>query len=428
MTSKHPLSGLRVVELSRGVAAAYCARQFAAWGADVAMLEPAEGSPIRRLAPFARGAGGAPRSLAWAYMGANKRAVAEDSLAEAGGLADLLARADVFVTDLAEEALAPFGVSLAGLAQSHPELCAISITPFGLSGPYAGFAGGELVVQALSGYLASNGEMGRPPLRLPGHIGAYLAGVSGFVGGLAARYGVMRGAAGDLVEVSEMETLSAITPFLRLQYFGGDKVRGGGPETGVRLLPCRDGHVSLLPLAAADHAALSEVLEIPEGAIPEAFAEGPPSAALIAEAVTFFSAYTRRKTRDEIFHGLEARGVACGRLQTPGDLVGDDHLAARGFFRRLEDPDLGTVPFPGPAARLAASDIVPPAPAPRTRITAGDLGWDVRAEPVSRKAPGAPLQGVRIVDFTQAWIGPFATMLFGDLGAEVVKIESHKRP
>ena len=70
-----PLSGYRVVELSRGPAAAFCARQFAVWGADVVIVEPEGGSPLRRLRPCVTDASGAERSLLWTYLAANKRSL-----------------------------------------------------------------------------------------------------------------------------------------------------------------------------------------------------------------------------------------------------------------------------------------------------------------------------------------------------------------
>src|SRR5580658_5913058 len=100
------LSHLRVVELASSVAAAYCGRQFAAWGAEVATLESRAGSPLRRRGPLLRRDGGEPWSALWAYVGANKRSVrTPESIDE---LLALLARADVFITDEVE----PLGLPL----------------------------------------------------------------------------------------------------------------------------------------------------------------------------------------------------------------------------------------------------------------------------------------------------------------------------
>ncbi len=420
-----PLSDVRVLELSLDVAAAYCGRQFAAWGADVVVAEPDGGSPLRALHPFAPGRDGAPVSLLWTNVAANKRAVA---LADLPGL---LAGADVLVTDYDEAALARVGLTLEGLRRDHPHLCVVSITPFGRGGPYGGYRGGELIVQALSGYLGLNGLMGEPPLQAPGHITGYAVGVNAFVGVLAAYLKRERTGFGDLVEVSGLETLASIIPFLRVQYLGSDKRREGGTEAGVRILPCADGWVSLMPVNPLNKSTLAEVLDIPEAAFPADLYEGGYQA-VVRKTVEFFSTYTRKKGVDEVFFGLEHRGMTCGKVMTPKDLLDLDQLHVRGYFRRLDHPDLGPLDMVGPAARLSESDLVPPTSAPRTgeHAAAADLDWAPRPPVAADPARQAelPLTGFRVLDLTQAWIGPFATLIFADLGADVIKIESHRRP
>jgi crotonobetainyl-CoA:carnitine CoA-transferase CaiB-like acyl-CoA transferase len=410
-----------VLELSRGVSAAYCGRQFAIWGADVVVLEPEGGHPIRRLHPFAKGS---DLSLVWANVAANKR-----SMTLAGeALSDLFARADVLVTDYNDGGLAAFGLSLAAIHKANPALSVVSITPFGLNGPYADFTGSELIIQALSGYLGLNGLMGEPPLRAPGRIVDYAVGVNAFVGALASHYKRERTGCAELVEVSGLESLAAIIPFLRVQYMGGDKVREGGTEAGVRILPCADGWLSFMPVAQAQQKTFGEVFDIPDDAWPADLYEGD-YLERVRKAVGFLSEYTRRKSADELFHALEARGVTCGKVVAPGALLDLDQLDARGFFRAGSDPDLGPVRFVGPAARQKRSDMIEPRPAPRAGDRVADTGWDVR--PVAQDRSGAaelPLRGVRVLDLTQAWIGPYATLIFADLGADVIKIESHRRP
>jgi crotonobetainyl-CoA:carnitine CoA-transferase CaiB-like acyl-CoA transferase len=428
VTNGGPLSDIRVLELSRNVAAAYCGRQFAAWGADVVVAEPPERSPLRRLHPFATGADGRPVSLLWTNVAANKRAVRVETR---DGLAELLAAADVLITDYDEAALAAHGICLADLAETHPALCAISITPFGLAGPYAGFCATELIVQALSGYLGLNGLMGEPPLQAPGHITGYAVGVNAFVGALAAYLKRERTGHGDLVEVSGMESLASIIPFLRVQYLGSEKRREGGTEAGVRILPCADGWISMMVVNPLHKPMLAEVLHIPDAAFPEDLYEGA-YADIVRKTVDFYSAYTRERSADELFFAIEHCGVTCGKVMSPKNLLDLEQLKVRGFFREAQHPQLGPVRFAGPAARLGRVDQVAPAAAPDDAMTAGAaaLGWTPRPprEAAPERRSELPLKGVRVLDLTQAWIGPFATLIFADLGADVIKIESHKRP
>ena len=450
-----PLAGVRVLELAGSVAAAYCARQFALWGADVVVLEPEGGSPLRHLGPHAR-TGRGTESLLWQTVAANKRAISlAHTCPDKEALLDLLRRADVLVTDWTDADLDRWGLTLDGLREGLPGLVLVSVSPFGLDGPYAGLAGSELVVQALSGYAGLNGEKDRPPLKAPGHILGYACGVSAFVAALAALIARLGSGGGRLIEVSEMETLAAILPLLRIEYTGEHPKREGGPSTGVRAHRCRDGWVTFIPPPDDQLGEYGEALGIAEGEWPP-LVEGEALASRRAKLLPLLAGKVRDRTADEVFHGLARRRVVCGKVASPADLLADEHLAARGFFRTLRHPRLGDLPFAGAPASLGRTGPAPPAPAPlaaenpgadekpRTEeepgtdggpsadetLGAEELDWP-RVEtrvPGAGEADGLPLAGVRIVDLTQAWIGPFAVMLLADLGADVVKVESHNRP
>ena len=262
---------IRCLLRARDLPAAYCARQFSAWGADVAVVEFCEDSPLRRHPPFIDGRDGKPTSLLWEWIAANKRAVRIDTDTE---LRELLASADILVTDFDARFLARYGVSLSGLEDSYPGLCVVSVTPFGLSGPYRDFHGTDLVVEALSGYLSLNGLAEREPLRSPGNLTAYAVGVNAFVAALAAWLKRERTGVAERVEVSGMETVASMVPFLQVQYSGRDKVREGGTESGVRLLPCSDGWLSVAVNALASKDSLTDILEIPAEAVPPDLYQG----------------------------------------------------------------------------------------------------------------------------------------------------------
>ena len=431
--SRPPLDGVRVFELADGVAAAYCARQFAQWGADVVVLEPDGGSPLRRIGPHAEAkARRESESLLWQTVAANKRALSlPRACPDAASLVDVLRRADVLVTDWTDVDLGRWGLTFADLRERFPGLVLVSVSPFGLNGPYAGLSGSELVVQALSGYAVLNGEKGLAPLKAPGHILGYTSGVSAFVAALAGLISRLGNGPGRFIEVSEMETLAAILPLLRIEYTGVHPERDGGPSTGVRAHRCRDGWVTFVPPPEDQLGDYGAALGVEDEEWPQPV-QGEDPVARIRRLLPFLARRVRDKTTQEVFHDLLERKIVCGKVAKPAELLVDEHLAARGFFRTLCHQHLGDLPFAGPAARFGLTDAVPPARAP----TAGEqtdpsaLDW----QPVEPRAGAGeedeslPLAGVEIVDLTQAWIGPFATMLLADLGASVIKIESHNRP
>jgi crotonobetainyl-CoA:carnitine CoA-transferase CaiB-like acyl-CoA transferase len=423
------LQGLKVVELSTAVPAAWCARQFALWSAEVVMIEPPEGAPLRRAEPRVEGRSGARHSVLFETVAANKRTLSSAALGD-GGLTALLGTADVFVTDCDDAALSAYGVNLAGLRRALPGLVVTSITPFGLSGPYASWRGGALIVEALSGYMSLNGDRSGPPLRAPGHLTDFTSGVNGFVGTLAALLKRQRTGWGDLVEASDMEALSAFVPFLRAQYMLADKGREGGTDGGLRQVRCADGWVSAGLGNAANQPIWQDIFGIPDDAWPAGLYDGE-AAEIVAKTQAFLAPRFQEKTAEEMFRALQERAVVCGMALSPTEVLSTLQLAEREFFRPLQHPDLGLLRTAGPPGRLSSVAPVPPGPAPRLEdsVSPADLAWTARPtprDPVARTE--APLHGVRVVDLTQAWIGPYATMMMGDLGAEIVKIEYHKRP
>ena len=425
------LEGVRVLELADGVAAAYCARQFALWGADVVVLEPEGGSRLRRMGPHG-GEGAARESLLWQFVAANKRAMwLSSACPDEEALLDLLRRADVLVTDWGDADLDRWGLTLDDLRERLPGLVLVSVSPFGLDGPYAGLAGSELVVQALSGYAGLNGERGCAPLKAPGHILGYACGVSAFVAALAVLVSRLESGRGRFIEVSAFDVIAGILPLLPIEYGGAYPRREGGSTTGVRAHGCRDGWVTFMPPLEEQVGDYGAVLGVDEKEWPPV-EDGEEPPAWRRRLIPLLAGKVRDKWADEVFLGLLKRRIVCGKVLSPADLLVDEHLAARGFFRTLDHPRLGELPFAGPAATLGRTGPSQPAPAPGVgeQVDASQLDWQPFRTAMSEPGPGEalPLQGVEIVDMTQAWIGPYAAMLLADLGADVIKVESHQRP
>lgn len=408
------LNDVRVVELGDSLPVAWCGRQFALWGADVVTLEPEGGSTIRRRRPLADAAEG-PISLLWETVAAGKVSARRG----ATDLVDLLSRTDVLLLDGAE------GLDPADLAAQHPQLIVVEMSGFGRDGPYAGWAASELVVQALSGYLHHNGKSGRPPLKAPGHILAYACGVSAFVAALAALVKRHKRGCGSVIDATELETLASLTPLLRGQYTGVHPVRSGGPGTGVRLLKCLDGSVSFMPPTPKQLGEFERALGVARDDWP-ACAHDARATGRAATLMEFLGQLLARRPAKAVFRAMLEAGVPCGLAQSPGDLLDEPHLAARGFFSVVNHPRLGPLPLAGAPAHLSRTPAAQPAPAP-SRPSPSAPPWTPRAggPPHTRDLP---LAGIRLLDLTQAWIGPYAAMLLADLGAETVKIESHRRP
>jgi crotonobetainyl-CoA:carnitine CoA-transferase CaiB-like acyl-CoA transferase len=189
-----PLTGLRIVLTARGVAAAYAARLLGTMGAEVILVEPPEGSPLRRQPPFLD-AGKAPQgegraSALFAYVAAGFRSRVLDSGAALGAL---LSEADILIDDTPLAERAALGLDEDSIAARHPDLIHVSVLPFGAFGPKAHWKAEDIQIQHASGEgnLLPNGlavELfpDRAPLKIHGHFGEMQGGIAAALGVLAA--------------------------------------------------------------------------------------------------------------------------------------------------------------------------------------------------------------------------------------------------
>ena len=197
------LAGLRVLDLA-DQSGALAGRLLAGLGADVVLVEPPAGSPLRRIPPCFDGAPAGQGSLFFWFYAAGKRSVACDVATPDGtALLDrLAARADVRIET------GPPGAT-AALRARHPRLVVASITPFGQHGPYRDWRSSDLVAQAMGGMLAVSGRPDRPPLHSLGLQAYHQAGVLAATGVLAALLARDTTERGQHVDVSLQAAVAA---------------------------------------------------------------------------------------------------------------------------------------------------------------------------------------------------------------------------
>ena len=162
------LEGIRVLDLGPEIAAPFCARLLADYGADVVKVEPpGEGDPARHMGPFAGDEPHPERSIPFLYLNTNKRGVTLDISCESGRevWSSLLREADVVVHGFTPQDAESLGLDYNSLASINPGLVATSITAFGTTGPYRDFSATDIVICAMSGLMYHSGDSDREPLR-----------------------------------------------------------------------------------------------------------------------------------------------------------------------------------------------------------------------------------------------------------------------
>ncbi|MDA1096980.1 MAG: CoA transferase, partial [Chloroflexi bacterium] len=435
------LGHLRVLDFT-GPLGQFCSRVMSDMGADVIKVEPPGGGPARRIAPFAGGTQHPDGSLVFIDRNRGKRSVVFDidDSSDQKTLRELASRVDIVVEDQQPGHMAARGLGYEDLKAVNAGIVYVSITPFGQTGPNAGYKGGELIAQATGGIMYANGDDAQRPAMAPDDLISNIAGLHGAFGALAAIRHRRISGVGQHVDVSRQEVVLYCQGNYIPRYVTSGRVprREGrqGAMAGVNLFQCADGgFVSLAPFQPNHFRRLvNDVMHEPALANPQwsetSFRNDDQNRLMINSFIERFAATQKR---DELVAIGQSHGVPIVPILTPEEAIALPHNRERGFFRTVNQPGVGPILIPGAPFAMGATPWRLDRPAP----TIGQHQTEVSAElstpsaarvrrPNPTEATSAPgsLAGLRVADFTRAFAGPIATMFLGFLGAQVIKIES----
>jgi len=380
--SPHPLTGLKVVEIANDIGGEFAGLLLAQMGAEVVKLEPPEGSPTRAVGPFANGKDGPDTSLNFWFYNSNKKSVTADLAAPDGkaALAGLLQDADVLVSTLQPKALKALGLDLRALSDAHPKLIVLSVTPFGLTGPWADYKSSDLVALAAGGPLNSCGydDHSIPPIRPGGNQGYHSATSFAQIGVMLALLERQKTGRGQLLDVS-MHEACAVNVELANPYWFYPRVhvhrqtcRHAQPSpTQSALFRCADGRYVYFALILSEPKAWKALVDWMDSKgmavqlTDPAFSDVAYRQAHFHEVQELVECFFLIQDSHEAYHDGQAAGLPIGVLNAPEDLFDDEHLKAREFFVDVEHEGLGKVTYPGAIYRFSSFGEVARTAAPK---------------------------------------------------------------
>jgi crotonobetainyl-CoA:carnitine CoA-transferase CaiB-like acyl-CoA transferase len=426
------LDGIRVLDLSTGVAGQYCGKLLAAYGADCVLVELPDGTATRRMPPYLTGGRSSTRSALFRHLNQGKSSLVHDvddvTLPAVGALADVVIRDDT----------TPLTFSLPATAIE----CVIGEFP--REGQYSGWRGSEMVHQALSGAMYTTGWPDRQPLYGIGHRAYYACGTTAFISVMSALHERASSGLGQVVTASVFESNAAIGQNLVSQYSynGSYETRRQYPGF-LALLQCRDYWMVLFAIRHWDE--LCGVFGLEHLLTDERFGQQASRLEHWDIVVAEMQARARQFLAGDLVAALQRARISAEVVAPLGALVSSAQWRARHLVQttsagRRAEATLGPPFTVGETAYSAAR----PSPVLRRGVAAersaraierrwrecAAAGTAPAAKADGRRAGApaparlGPLAGLRVLDMTSAWAGPFAARSLAHLGAEVIKIDA----
>jgi crotonobetainyl-CoA:carnitine CoA-transferase CaiB-like acyl-CoA transferase len=439
-----PLSGVRVVECGQGVAAAFATKLMALLGAEVIKIEPPEGDIVRRRGPFFNDKPDPEQSGLFLNLNADKQGLILDLETVDGRarLDQLLESADVLLHNIQPVERAALRMASSTLRAEHPNLIVTAISPFGEFGPRSNYRAYDLNVIHAGG-VASVAPLCStapelPPLKLFGQQSEFQAAVHAAFTTLAALFHRMKHGGGQAVEVSAQECFAAMLElsFVAFTYGGVQTSRLGRRLLGPwGMFDCLDGKILMCCVEEHQWLRLIALMGHPEWTHEELFKDRFARGRNWDALSLLLGEWIKDWKVNDLFQTAQKHRIPVAPVNRVEDVYADSHLRERGFFAPLPvtEPqraiEVPAYPFKSASMKFRFEHLAP-------RLNEYDGSWRIprppQPEPASTPAESpvradGPLTGVRVLDFTWVWQGPFCTLQLAHLGAEILRIESIRR-
>ncbi|GAD24541.1 CaiB/BaiF CoA-transferase family protein [Acidovorax sp. MR-S7] len=343
---KASLAGIKVLDLSRILAAPTAAQILGDLGADVVKVErPGEGDDTRKWGPpYVLDATGRETEESAYYLSANrnKRSIAIDISFETGQelVHQLLAQADVLLENYKVGGLAKYGLAYEQIKSRYPRLVYCSVTGFGQTGPYASRPGYDFLIQGMGGIMSLTGEPKGEPMKVGVGIADVMTGMYATVGILAALRHRDATGEGQHIDISLLDTqiswlVNAGTNFLSDRQVP-ERLGNGHPNiVPYQVFSTADAPMILAVGNDAQFRRFCEVADILPLATDERYATNPMRICNRVALCELVDNALKKKPRAQWLEALDAVGVPCGPVNNLEEVFADPHVQARGAELRM---------------------------------------------------------------------------------------------
>ena len=351
-----PLAGIRVLDLSRVLAAPWASQMLGDLGAEVIKVEmPGAGDDSRIYGPaWLPQADGKPGNNSSFFICANrnKRSITVDFSKEEGKeiIRDLARKCDVLLENFIAGAMLRAGLDYASMRKINPRIVYCSITGYGQDGPYASRPGYDAIFQAQSGLMSvtgiPDGEPGGGPMRLGPSLVDVSTGYNAVIAILSALLERNRSGRGQHIDVALFDVAIAIQSHLVQSYLMDGKLPGrrgtlGNGGQPARVFNCKDGEVFISAGTKRQHDSLCEVLGVMELTKDPRFATSPlrldNREAWSAVVDPIVATWPKLK----LYEALVAAKVPCSVINDYDEVFGDAHVRQRGLKINVAHPQAG---------------------------------------------------------------------------------------
>ena len=445
--SSSALNGIKVIELSTMYSGPYCSKLLADLGADVIKVEPPEGDPARLEGPFPEIDPHPEKSATFLYLNTSKRGITLDlnKPEDLETFKTLLAGADVLIDNHRPDYLPNLGLDWQALGQFNPGLIYTSITPYGCNGPRALQEAGEMTIVHAAGLgnllPARAVDITRAPVKTGGNTAQYIGGIYAALCTVASLIGRRKTGQGNFIDLSLQEVIiNLIAPRVtmnRYQFTTWGRVPDRPQAMGR--METSDGYIVLA--ANDDHhfRAVRELMGNPEWSQDEGWDDRGYRTHHLMDVAPQMEEWMGKQKKEEVYHRAAKMGIPIGGINTAKDVMESAQYQFRKYFVDVKHPVAGKYPYAGWSYKLAASPPRVSRPAPllgqhneevlpeAAKIKLTSRAGESPKEQVDPLDVLHPLKGIRVLDFSWVWAGPYCNLLLASLGAEVIKIEGHNR-